>query len=346
MLLRLLIVALLALGAAQPVITGRKVPTRTVLLLDRTLPVAAQRTALTGLAAEDVVIAFDTSAILQPVASVTPLRATHASLSAGLAMLVRVRDSLSLGASEVRVAAASRFASASVDPATERLRALLRDSIALIPVTVAVDSVPPFGPVIVRADGDDPVAATALLLGDSAARVNTVIQRRSEFTAGDVTAAERGATVVHWPAQVTVGTPRLQGITVGGRTWIAPFERDTTMPPPSGARAIGWWADGAPAVWRRDAGSGCLLTVRAALPAAGDHSLSLAAQAWLRALVTACDRDTTGMSAAPEWLAPAPRGGAARTAQQTLASGFAPWLVVAGLILAAVELLVRAVRRS
>ena len=346
MLLRLLIVALLAMGAAQPVLTGRKVPTRTVLLLDRTLPVAAQRAAVAGLVPEDVVIAFDTSAVLQPVTSVTPVRATRASLSAALALLVRVRDSLALGAAEMRVAAASRFATTSFDPATERLRALLRDSIALVPLTVAAESALARGPVIVRADGDDPVAATALLLGDSAARMNTVIQRHGKLAVDDVAVAERGATVVHWPARVTGGAPRLQGITVGGSTWIAPLERDTIAPAPSGARAIGWWADGAPAVWRRDTGGGCVVTVQAALPAAGDHALSLAAQAWLRALVTACDRDTTGVSAAPNWLAPAPRGGVVRVARQTLASGFAPWLVVAGLLLAAVELVVRAVRRT
>ena len=346
MLLRLLIVALLAMGAAQPVLTGRTVPTRTVLLLDRTLPLEAQRAAVAGLAPDDVVIAFDSSAVLQPVASVTLVRATRASLSAALALLVRVRDSLALDASEVRVVAASRFAGTSLDPATERLRALLRDSIASVPLTVAAERALSRGPIIVRANGDDPVAATALLLGDSTAWVNTLIQRRTDLGSDDIAAAERGATVVHWPAWIARGTPRLQGITIGGSTWIAPLERDTMTPAPSGARAIGWWADGAPAVWQRDTGSGCVLTVHAALPVAGDHALSLAAQAWLRALVTACDRDTTSVSAAPNWLVSAPRDGSARVAPQALSSGFAPWLVVAGLILAAVELALRAVRRT
>ncbi len=346
MLLRLLIVALLALGAAQPVLTGRKVPTRTVLLLDRTLPADAQRTAMAGLTAEDVVIAFDTAGVLQTVGSLTTVIAQRASLSAALATLVRVRDSLALGATDVRVMAASRFAAVSIDPATEQLRALLQDSITLMPVAVAADSAPARGAITVRAEGDDPVAATALLLGDSAARANTLIERRSVVTPADLADAEGGATVVHWPARVARGAPRLQGMTVGRSTWIAPLERDTTTAAPPGARAIGWWADGVPAVWQRDTGTGCLLTVHAALPAAGDHSLSLSAQDWLRTLVTACDRDTTGVNPAPNWLAPAPRGGAASVIQQSLASGIAPWLVVAGLVLAAMELLLRAVRRT
>ena len=346
MLLRVLIVALLALGAAQPVLTGRKVPTRTVLLLDRTLPADAQRTAVAGLGAEDAVIAFDTMGALQTVTSVTPLVTQRASLSAALATLVRVRDSLALGATDVRVMVASRFASVSIDPASAQLRALLQDSITLMPVTLAAGSAPARGAITVRAEGDDPVAATALLLGDSAARVNTLIERGSVATPADLAAAEGGATVVHWPALVARGAPRLEGITVGRSTWIAPLERDTTTPAPSGARAIGWWADGAPAVWRRDTGTGCLLTVHAALPAAGDHSLSLSAQDWLRTLVTACDRDTTRANPAPNWLAPAPRGEAASVIQQSLASDIAPWLVVAGLVLAAVELVLRAVRRT
>jgi hypothetical protein len=345
MLLRLLIVALLAMGVAQPVLTGRTVPTRTVLLLDRTLPVEVQRSALATLSPDDVVIPFDSVATVHALGSVAPVRAPHASLSAALAALVRVRDSLAVGADEVRVTTASRFAPSSLDPATQRVRALLRDSIAVLPVSVTADSAVARAAVVVRADGDDPVAATAVLLGDAVARAGTVIERRAALDATSLTAAERGATVVHWPARATSGDPALQAVTLGGTTWIAPVQRDRVAAAAAG-RAIGWWADGTPAVWRRDTGRGCLLTVQIALPAAGDHTLSLAAQAWVRALVTSCDRDEGGVQPVPAWFVAAPSARAALVAKPALASGIAPWFVIAALALATVELALRAMRRA
>jgi hypothetical protein len=345
MLLRLLIVALLAMGVAQPVLTGREVPTRTVLLLDRTLGVDVQQSVLATLSADDAVIPFDSLAAVQTVGAVAPVRAANASLSAALGALLRARDSLAVGAEAVRVVVASPFAPTSLDPATERVRALLRDSITILPVTVAADSAVVRGAIAVRAMGDDPIAATALLLGDSVAPPGTVIERGTALDAQDVAAAARGAAVVHWPARETSGDPVLQALTVHGTTWIAPMQRDTASAP-AGARASGWWADGTPAVWRRDTGTGCLLTVQAALPDAGDHSLSLAAQAWLRALVTVCERDGGGVNPAPAWFAAAPSGRTALVATQTLSSGIAPWFIVAALVLAAVELALRTMRRA
>lgn len=346
MLLRLLIVALLALAVAQPVFTGNKVPSRTVLLLDRTLPVTAQREAMSALRRADVVVAFDSVATLQSVAAAAPVQAARSSLSAALGLLVRVRDSLALEATELHVVAASRFAERSLDPATRAVRTLLRDSIAIVPVSVALEPAPVRGAITVRADGDDPVAATALLLGDSVALVGTVIERRAAMTAEDSGAVVRGATAVRWPTRVATGVPSLQAITVGSVTWIAPLQRDTASAAPAGASAIGWWADGAPAVWKRATAAGCQLTVHAALPGAGDHTLSLAAQAWLRALVTSCDADLSAPRPAPSWFSPAPRRSAANGPQQTLHSGAAPWLLVAALLLAATELALRAVKRA
>lgn len=346
MLLRLLLVALLALAVAQPVFTGRKVPTRTVLLLDRTLPVGVQREMMRTLGGSDVVIAFDTVATLQSVSDTTPVQASRASISAALGLLVNVRDSLALDATALRIVAASRFAERSFDPATRTVRTLLSDSITALRVTIPADPMVARGGITVRADGDDPVSATALLLGDSVARTGTVIERRATLTSDDESAAARGATVVHWPARVASGVPALQAITVAGATWIAPLQRDVASSAPVGATAIGWWADGSPAVWQRTTGDGCALTVHAALPAAGDHVLSLAAQAWLRALVTVCDPGPTAVRPAPSWFSPAPVRSAMNATQQTLHSGVAPWLMVGALLLAAIELARRAVKRT
>ena len=185
MLLRLLILGLLALGVAQPVATIARVPTRTVLLLDRTLPLPAQRQALTTLSASDAVIAFDTSAALSaPGAAVTRTSRTS-QLSAALAQLAHARDSLARGATRLRIAIASGFAGASLDPATQSIRELLPDSIALLPVVLPPDSGIARGTVIVHAAGDDPIAATARLLGDSIARAGTIIERSGALTRED-----------------------------------------------------------------------------------------------------------------------------------------------------------------
>lgn len=346
MLLRLLIVALLALGVSQPVLTGSRVPTRTVLLLDRTLPVAAQRKALASLTTTDVVIAYDSGAVLRAAGDTVVVQSAAASLSAALGLLTRVRDSLAERSTSMRVAVASRFAASGIDPATPMVRRMIPDSIAVLPVQVTADSAIVRGPLTVLADGDDPIAATAVLLGDSVAPRGALLRRGATLTADDSAMARDGATVISWPARTLAGEPTLQAITVGGITWIAPLGRDTAtntaaITSAPAARAVGWWADGAPAVWMTALGRGCLLRVSAALPSAGDQTLSLAAQAWLAALVTQCDRDTGGVQAPPVWLSPSPKDVPASVARASLTSGAAPWLVGAGLALALLELLLR-----
>ncbi len=341
MLLRLCIVALLALGVAQPVLTGTKVPTRTVLLLDRTLPLEAQRAALAALIPTDVVIPYDTLAALQAALAATPAISTPASLSAALSRLLRVRDSLAQRSGTLRIAIASRFGLRSIDPATPMIRALIPDSIAVLPVVVAPAVPLARGPLVVHAVGDDPVAATAHLLGDSVAPLGAVVQRGASLTASDSLAARSGATVVWWPARVLAGEPILQAITVGSRTWIAPLGRDSSRSTVAPDRAVGWWADGAPAVAMHSLGRGCVLSLGVSLPAAGDQTLSLGAQAWLAALVTACDRDVGGVAPAPAWLSAPPRDDAVAPAVASMTSGAAPWLVAAALVLALSELALR-----
>ncbi len=343
MLLRVLILALLAAGVAQPVFTGSRVPSRTVLLLDRTLPASAQQRALATLAATDVVIAFDSVATLVP-RSTVPVVTRSASLSSALGRLVRVRDSLAAGATTTRVHIASRFASRTVDPITESVRALIPDSIHVLPITVPLDALSPRGAVTVHATADDPIAATALLLGDSVASASTIIERGSALTPDDSAAASSGATVLWWPARVATREPALQGVTVGAQTWLAPMERDSSDMAISG-RAVGWWADGQVAMRESRIGNGCLLHFRAALPAAGDQSLSLSAQAWLAAVLTSCDVDTH-IAVAPAWLSPRPAKRGVVATRAALTSQSAPWLIVAALMLAAAELLLRRLMRT
>ena len=340
MLLRLLILGLLALGVAQPVATIARVPTRTVLLLDRTLPVPAQRQALATLGTADVVIAFDTSATLSAGSAVVPRMSRTSHLSAAFAQLAHVRDSLSRGATQLRIAIASGFAARSLDPATQSLRELLPDSIALLPVAMPPDSGTVRGSIVVHADGDDPIAATALLLGDSVAHSGTIIERADALTRDDSAAATAGATVLWWPTRDANGVPALQALTVASTTWIAPMTRDSSATQLT-ERVVGWWADGAPAMRESQLGDGCVLRLRAGLPAAGDHTLSLSAQAWLATVLTSCDRPAATVHAPPSWLAsPSLRSGtvAARPVEMSAAT---PWLIGVALALALAELLLR-----
>ena len=340
MLLRLLILALLALGVAQPIMTGSRVPTRTVLLLDRSLPADVQRSALASLVPTDAVIAFDSATQVTAPTAVVVRTDAHASVSAGFARLTRVRDSLAAGTSRLRVAIASTFAPRLFDPTTEALRALIPDSIAPLPITLRADSLLARGAILVHADGDDPIAATATLIGDSVAPANTIIERGAFVTTDDSAAARRGATVLWWPAHALRGESKLEAVTVGSRTWIAPMGRDSASVPIS-ARAIGWWADGQVAVTATSLGSGCLLTMRAALPIAGDQTLSLSAQSWLAELLTSCDVTPPVAAAPPAWLVAPTRTVAASDVRATQSSAVAPWLVGAGLVLAVLELLLR-----
>lgn len=344
MLLRLLILALLAAGAAQPVVTGSRVPSRTALLLDRSLPVDAQRRALSTLASTDVVIAYDSIAVLVG-PDVRPVEAGGASLSSAFGRLVRVRDSLAAGARRLHVAIASEFRPGSLDPATEHLRMLVADSIIVMPVVVAPETARIRGPVTVHADGNDPIAATALLLGDSVALASAIIERGASLTRDDSSAANAGATVFWWPARVAKGEPKLQALTVGTHTWIAPMERDAASAAGTG-HAIGWWADGTIAVRETRIGNGCLLRLGASLPGAGDHTLSLSAQAWLAAVLTACDREPHVAAPAPAWLAPPPASTTSVSERSVLVSSSAPWLIATALCLAAAELLLRWRRRA
>ncbi len=339
MLLRLLILALLALGVAQPILTGSRVPVRTVLLLDRSLPADVQQSALATLAPTDVVIAFDSATQVSAPNGIVVRTARGASVSAAFARLTRVRDSLAAGTSQLRVAIASSFAPQLFDPTSEALRALLPDSIAPLPITIRTDSLHSRGAMLVHADGDDPIAATATLIGDSVAPANTIVERGAAVTADDSAAARRGATVLWWPAVAYRGDSKLEAVTVGSRTWIAPMGLDSAIVRDSSA--IGWWADGHVAVTSTSLGSGCLLTMRAALPAAGDQTLSLSAQSWLAAVLTSCDMTPLVTSAPPAWLVAPTRRVAQADVVSTQSSTLAPWLIGAGLVLAALELLLR-----
>jgi Aerotolerance regulator N-terminal len=348
MALRLLILALLGLGLAQPVVSPSRVPVRTVLLLDRSLPADVQRQATATLAPDDAVIAFDTATSIASASSAATQSlnvARTASLSTAFARLIRARDSLADGATTLRVIVASAFAPSSLDPATASLRALIRDSIASLDVTLPESAASPRGRATVHATENDPIAATATLLADSIAPAGAVVQRGPMLTSADSLAATNGAAVIWWPAADVTGDATLEAFTVHRTTWIAPLQR-VANPNPATGRAIAWWADGSPAAWQLPLGAGCIVHVAARVPRTGDHALSLGAQSALAALFTSCDRAPVRKFAPPAWLQAPPVGLSARPAEPQRASIIAPWCIGTALVLALAELLLRRVRRA
>jgi Aerotolerance regulator N-terminal len=342
MLLRLLILLLLGAGVAQPVLRSRLVASRTVLLLDRTLPDAVQQRMLASLQPSDVVIAFDSLATLKAPAADAARVSRESSLSAALALYARVRDSLMASSVALNVTLASTFLPTSLDPVSAELRALIPDSITVLALTVPPPPTLLRAGATVHAAANDPIAATVVLLGDGIARAGTIVQRGPMLTRDDSVAAQKGTTVVWWPARVTRDPRALRALTIGDATWIAPFEpNDSTQSARAGERAVGWWADGAPAVWERHAGLGCVLRVNAGLPLAGDQSLSLSAQRWVATLLTHCDPAALGVQAAPAWVAPAPPRRVLTDVAPVRHSVLAPWLIGLALLLALAELLLR-----
>jgi hypothetical protein len=344
MALRTLIVALLALGAAQPVLTGTRVPVRTVLLLDRTLPLTEQRRVIATLAPSDVVITFDTAASMRSAASVDLRLANDASLSAALALLVRTRDSLALNARSLRVQIASTFAASNLDPASAELRAELPDSIAVVPVTIPVRTQPVRGAVTtVGGERDDPVAASLVLVGDTVAVAGSRVQRGRTLSAEDSSAAAAGATVIWWPAARAPDSAAMHSVTVGNATWVGVFTPDSIGISIPGERPIGWWTNGTSAVWRNTVGNGCVLRMGIALPERGDQTLSLSAQRIVQTLLRLCEPAVPGEE--PVWLRATSRKPATVDTAGRLRSALAPWLFGAALLLALTELAFRP-RRS
>jgi hypothetical protein len=345
LLLRLLALVLLAIGAAQPVFTGVRVPERRVLLLDRTLSLPEQERALASLTASDIVIAMDTLATLTAAPRARAGAASTASISAGLALLARTRDSLALRSRALRVTLASPLAARSFDAGSAPLRALIPDSITVLTAAVRGGPARARGAVTVSAPGDDAIAATLRLLGDSVAPVGSRLQRGEVLLPADSAAARAGGTVVWWRVATSAGDAPLRSVTVGQHTWVAVMAPDSAWRSAAGARIVGWWTDGAPAVTMVPLGAGCVVHVGIALPAAGDQTLSLRAQAWMRELLTVCDTDARLLTAAPAWLAPAPRPTSATATTGSQHSMLAPWLIAGALLLVAVEWLLRTVRR-
>ncbi|MCU0619186.1 MAG: BatA domain-containing protein [Gemmatimonadaceae bacterium] len=343
--LRLLVLALLGAGAAQPVPDGGRTAVRQVVVLDATLAAPVADSVLRALDPRDLVLVADTGGRALPaevMRAAGPWRPTaQARLGGALVLLARLRDSLARSADSLAVTVVSPWATTVVDAGTPTIRALLPFPLRTVRAAGAVatgDSVR--APVRVDADADDPVGAALVLLAAQPGGARVRVVRTAAPDRDDAT------TVVRWAPAPGDARPVLDGVRLAdGSAWVAPLAR-LPMVPRAGDVAIAHWRDGAvAAVERRTATGRCERVVGIGLPAAGDVALTVEARHAIAMLVRPCDLaaptlDDATLAALAAAPAPLPGGvRAALTHEQR--SSWAPWLVGAAVVLAALEPLLR-----
>ncbi|MCU0624912.1 MAG: hypothetical protein MUF21_00255 [Gemmatimonadaceae bacterium] len=391
--LRVLVLALLGLGAAQCVPAGESVRVRRVVLLDARASEGARMAAVRGLDARDAVIDFDTAARVQSVAawradsmarrdppdadslarawrdSVSqarpasavgkrfvfpphppvrlPRRFLPSRLDVALAVLARIRDSLARDADTLAFTVVSPFHADAVTAATRQLRALLPERLAMVRVASAApagDTTPGSITMLYMAPAlpDDPVAAGIVPRVPGGARVTL---GRTTFEDGRDSTATR---ILWMPAPDSVRAD-LDAVRLDdGTVWVAPLARGRRVEPPlfQWTNVIAWWRDGSPAaVELRGPHGGCTRFVEIGLPSRGDAAITPEARHAIARLARPCDapvpvlddRALAALAAAPGALTPVTRA----TLVTTQRAVWAPWLVGAAALLAAVEPLLR-----
>lgn len=240
-----------------------------------------------------VVLAFDTTARvagddLEAPAGPRPSGA----LSPALVALARESSRLRARYERVELAIVSPLLQREFDAATLPLRALLRDSIRLVRVRPA-EPARERGEVIVRAPGDDAVAA-GIRLGVSAglvSREGAVRVVRDGLTSADSAWAAGGPNVlVWWPAapadeRGAAASADVRGVATAEATLLGHLRPTGT---PAGV-PVARWLDGSPAAGSKAAGQGCIRHVAFDVPRSGDLSLTPAFQRVAGGLLRPCD---------------------------------------------------------
>jgi hypothetical protein len=351
---------LLGLAFAGPIAQPSRVSVARIVMLDRSAAVsdhdAAEALARSELRENDVLVPFDTTAA--PVrwtsaAAVPEARQAPGDLTAALLVALREARELAPRADSVELVLISPVDEAEWSSAVLPVRAEWAGGIRIERIAGAAgDSSAAFA---LRAADDDPLGATAALLGAAdvpSARVRLV--RDAPSAADSQWAVESGGALVHWPREVVSTAPDSSAPASGagavitlGTVAVAPWLRGAS---PEG-RPVAWWADGGVAAAERTLGAGCVRKVEVGVPEAGDVVLAASTQRVLRALTAPC-----GM---PGRLGPVADSLVARLAgadgmvagSQVVRAGAAtsratPWLIVAALVLLLIEMLVRRRRVS
>lgn len=356
LLVRALAVLLLALAFAGPIVRPTRAPVVRIVMLDRSGAVAAPDSAAARAQAMlrpgDILIPFDTTASAVAWTEgdrVPPARQAPGDLAAALLVAQREARATAARADSIEMVLLSPIDAAAWSAAVLPVRAQWPGPIRVERLAgAATDTIA--RPIDLRADGDDPLAATVALASGSARGEAVVRLVRDAPDAADTAWVRDSARVlVHWPAVVmssdrdsAVASRGAGAVIAGDVVAVAPWARGTV---PDG-RPIAWWADGMPAAAERTLGSGCVREVVIGVPRAGDVALSAAAQRLVRAM--------TGPCGAPDRLGPVADSLVATLAGDgTLVSGTrlvraglqasyaTPWLLAAGLALLLVEWMLR-----
>ena len=344
LLLRVLCVLLAGLALAGPFFQRRAGGTARVILVDRSRAVADSGEAADSVTAarapHDVVIEYG----------------SRASLSAGLVAATRAASRFRDVTDSVELVIVSPFAAGQLDAATPRLRREWPGRARLVRVAgaTAADTAP--APVVVGESGDPLSVALAMTRAPGGPETRIV---RRELTAGDSLWAREGRRLLlHWPVSSAPAgfiarreNPRAAGVIARGPVVLAPMERRWQHVPGADDAAVAWWIDGEVAAAESPIGAGCVRSVAIPVSGGGDFVLRPDFHALLRELLEPCGGAAQLLPSAGPALAMlsgsgglAPASAFARPRLE--ASPITKWLLIASLVAALLELLVRSPRGS
>ena len=294
LLARVLALLLAGLALAGPVPTTRRSGVGRIAIVDASRAVGdrAARDRIVGewLGGGGTLVVFDSAVRVidgsaDTLASLPPRGV--GSLSGALAAAAREATRLRRTHDTVRVLVAATFAREQVDEATASLRALIPEAVELRQLDLARAT--NVAEARRAAATDDALGAALALAVPSDSSFARVV--RGVPSAGDSAWARAGGALVVWPAE-----GRLPGwspapettslaLVVGDEAFVGPVSRVAS--PPEG-RVVARWPDGSPAATETSLGDGCVRSVAARVPEAGDAVLAPSFQRVLERLASPC----------------------------------------------------------
>jgi hypothetical protein len=277
--LRLLAVTLFGLALAGAHV--RRDGPRRIVLLDvsrATASVAEVRDSLLAIGDDGAtVIMFDSTARPVTPDSLTRMasggvRGARGSLSTALVAAHRSMADASTDRDKTELVLVSPLVHEEVDSATQALLALWQGPLRV--ARVAAASVPRRVGWDIRANGDDPVAASLASLPRPSDRAGVRVVRTQPTRADSAWVRDSAGILVLWQA---MGEPRaesreptISGFASKRVTTIGSFARES---PPASGRAVIRWIDGTPAATEIALGTGCIRDVAIPVDPVGDIAL-------------------------------------------------------------------------
>jgi len=360
LLLLVRIAAVLALGAAiaAPVFAAARGRVTRIVVVDRSRDVADPREARDSARSlhrdGDVLVAFDSAAVRATALDTTTVDAPG-SLSAALAMAVRVGAQISPRTDSIELDIVSPFSVDEIDHATLRIRAAWPGRLRVVPLRASPTNARP-PRVESAANRNDVVIAGLSLTGALQASGDIRVVRGRLSSADSAWARDSEHVLVHWPASDTVADwqPRpaidaIGGVTSSTGTLIGRFPRLWTL----SGHTIARWVDGNAAAVERPMGRGCIRDVGIVFDPSSDITLRAPFRNFVQRLLEPCGGvrrtervDSTflasiaGGQTMPR-LAPA----AALRDRTNESSTWTPWLLGLGALLLLIEVVVRRMDR-